>query len=532
MRNGKPLLQCALLLVAVTVMVLGASGSLWAAGEAAKPGIARADLIKINAIAKYQKLEMGKPIFAHDQHTEALAAMGKDCSACHLSAKDGKMSLKFMRLEDKSAKELQSLYHEKCMGCHTAIKKSGTKSGPQDGECKSCHDLAGKYVSTFVRQGYGAASHAAHVASKLVPPPAGEARNCATCHHNVKTPGKEDSCRVCHLEAHGVKPDYPTVGHTFCVDCHNKVVKQAPKAPVNCAGCHSAEAVAKQQSTKDVPRLMRGQPDQTVMFPVTAIGDGKAAMAPVVFDHKVHEGKVAGCRTCHHLRIGTCGSCHTAEGSAAGGYVSLEASMHKEDSARSCVGCHQKQLQKAECAGCHGFVKPERNAAYCAVCHVPGLKPTDDQTKAGVADKLPLAEKVQLAGSVKAERKPAGLPDYDKVPDVVIIGSLKDKYEANEFNHRAHIENYIGSSVDSDKLGQAFHTDKATLCQGCHHMSPPSMTPPKCSSCHGKEQSANAAGRPALKAAYHMQCMGCHDRMKVEPVAKTDCAGCHSERKK
>jgi cytochrome c553 len=58
------------------------------------------------------------------------------------------------------------------------------------------------------------------------------------------------------------------------------------------------------------------------------------------------------------------------------------------------------------------------------------------------------------------------------------------------------------------------------------------MNPPKCASCHGKTADMKLPDRPALKAAYHLQCMGCHERMKVDPVAKTDCTGCHEQLKK
>jgi hypothetical protein len=86
--------------------------------------------------------------------------------------------------------------------------------------------------------------------------------------------------------------------------------------------------------------------------------------------------------------------------------------------------------------------------------------------------------------------------------------------------------------LEGDRLASAFHTDPATLCSGCHHNSPPSMNPPKCGSCHGTTTDPKSPGRITLKAAYHLQCMGCHERMKVEFVVKTDCTGCHEQPKK
>jgi len=80
-----------------------------------------------------------------------------------------------------------------------------------------------------------------------------------------------------------------------------------------------------------------------------------------------------------------------------------------------------------------------------------------------------------------------------------------------------------------NRLAAAFHSDKATLCQGCHHNSPASKTPPKCVSCHPVAVKPTTDGQLALKAAYHQQCMTCHARMNQKPAA-TECADCHKVR--
>jgi hypothetical protein len=277
---------------------------------------------------------------------------------------------------------------------------------------------------------------------------------------------------------------------------------------------------------------MRGQPDVTVMFPVSNKGaTSGAAMNPVPFDHKLHEGKVPGCRSCHHARIDACSTCHTAEGAQAGYNVNLDRAMHTESTKRSCVGCHNERLKSPECAGCHGFVKPARGKDFCAACHADISGLDDKALKAGVAGKLPLREKAQLGEAAGKIKVYAGTPKLDQVPEVVTIGVLKDKYQATEFNHKDHLEAYIRGMLEGDKLASAFHTNPATLCAGCHHNSPPSMNPPKCGSCHGKTIDVTSPGRPTLKAAYHLQCMGCHERMKVDPVAKTECTGCHAQPK-
>jgi len=535
MRNGKTLLHWAGVLVAVAVVMFGAMGISWAAGSGAPELVRAADVVFIDAIAQFRALEYATPAFQHDRHTKALAGLGKDCSTCHLPSKDAKgrnvMSTKFMRLEDKDANSLKLLYHDTCISCHTALGKSakGGKTGPMEGDCKGCHESASRYVSARQPFAYGATMHDKHVRSPLVKAQSGD-RNCAVCHHKA-APGKEDSCRVCHASGHGIRPRYKDVGHTSCIGCHLKLAAQAKTAPVTCAGCHSAEALGAQAVSKNVPRLMRGQPDATVMFPVSNKGTAAAAMNPVPFDHKLHEGKVAGCRSCHHVRIGACGACHTAEGTQAGYNVNLDRAMHAENTKRSCVGCHSERLKAPECAGCHGFVKPPRGKDYCAACHADASG-RNESFNAGVAGKLSLSEKKQLGEAAKKNKVYAGLPNLDQVPEVVMIDGLKDQFEATEFNHKAHLEAYVMGALEGNKLASAFHTDPAMLCAGCHHNSPPSMNPPKCSSCHGKTIDVKAPNRPTLKAAYHLQCMGCHERMKVEPVGKTECTGCHAQSKK
>jgi len=537
MRNRKTLLHWAGVLVAVVVVMFGAVSTAWAAAGGKPETVRAADIIFIDAIAQFRALETTKAVFQHDLHTAALDRQGKDCSTCHLSTKDKKgrqiMSTKFMRLEDKDADSLKLLYHDKCISCHTAVGKDAKagKTGPREGECKGCHEASARYVSDRQPFAYGATMHSKHVLSPLIKAQ-DKNRNCAVCHHKADA-GKEDSCRVCHASGHGVRPWYSEVGHTSCIGCHLKLGDQAKTAPVNCAGCHSANALAAQAASKGVPRLMRGQPDLTVMFPVSNTKDtALAAMKPVVFDHKVHEDKIPGCRTCHHVRIGTCGSCHTAEGAPAAYNVNLDRAMHTENAKRSCVGCHSERIKAPECAGCHGFVKPVRDKDYCAACHadIPGLDAK--AYSAGVAGKLPLIEKQQLGRAAKKIRQYAGDPALDQVPGEITIGGLKNEYDAVTFNHKAHLEDYIMGALAGDKLASAFHTNPATLCVGCHHNSPPSMTPPKCASCHGKAIDLKFPSRPTLKAAYHLQCMGCHERMQVEPVAKTDCTGCHAQPKK
>ncbi|MFH1075325.1 MAG: cytochrome c3 family protein, partial [Pseudomonadota bacterium] len=119
----------------------------------------------------------------------------------------------------------------------------------------------------------------------------------------------------------------------------------------------------------------------------------------------------------------------------------------------------------------------------------------------------------------------------EDIPEKVVIKAIADQYEPAEFPHRKIVLKLI-DNIKDERLSAYFHTDKGTLCQGCHHNSPISPKPPKCVNCHGKAFDANTMFRPGLKAAYHNQCMGCHKAMQLEKPIDTACVECHKERKK
>ncbi len=106
----------------------------------------------------------------------------------------------------------------------------------------------------------------------------------------VYVKGKEDTCRDCHLgkPKDGVK-SLEQAAHQQCVLCHldlaNKGVKD--NGPYLCADCHGAAAralVAKQNQevlaklpNREVPRLLRGQPDAVLITP--KLEDGQPVKA-------------------------------------------------------------------------------------------------------------------------------------------------------------------------------------------------------------------------------------------------------------
>lgn len=545
MRNGRTLLRWAGVLVATAAIGVG---GFWSQGTTKSlpegSGERRADLIEIDSMERFGELQLPKVNFLHDQHTAAVAAMGKDCAACH-DSKDGKMSPKFKRLEDKSATEVQEIYHRNCISCHAEASAKGLKAGPQDGECRSCHNPNPTIVSSWKKVPSSKSTHYVHVSSKSIKPIDGADKNCGACHHVfdkakdklVWGRDKEDACAACHGQKTVDKViSLQLAAHSQCITCHRTVAAtKAESGPITCAGCHSAEAQAKFKVIPDVPRLERGQPNTALILPVPgkdAPQTMKGRMNPVAFNHKSHEATKYLCRSCHHERISSCTDCHTNMGTPEGKFVQLSQAMHQPSSMKSCIGCHNVSTQATNCAGCHGFIKKTDSNAQCGVCHtaVPGFDAK--QVADGALLKLDAAKRSQVSAEMLVARpQPKGTYDLNDIPETVSIGSIAKEYQPSEFPHRKIVKSLI-DGIGENQLAARFHLEKGTLCQGCHHNSPASLTPPKCASCHDKPFDKARGDRPGLKAAYHLQCMGCHNRMKIEKPADTACVDCHKERAK
>ena len=92
-------------------------------------------------------------------------------------------------------------------------------------------------------------------------------------------------------------------------------------------------------------------------------------------------------------------------------------------------------------------------------------------------------------------------------PDVVILNELEDAYLPVPFDHRGHAE----------------MAEMAGGCVTCHHYTPRGRPHPPCKACH--EISADEADidKPALRGAYHQQCLNCHR----EWINERDCDACH-----
>ncbi len=553
MEKGRPLLHWAgflLVFVAISCLCLTAYGE----KEPGKtPETARPDLIRIDTLAAQGKLELPPVTFSHDKHTEALAKEKKGCETCHLT-EDGKLSLAYMRTKATAPGAIKDIYHANCIGCHQADVAQGKASGPLDGFCRDCHN-AKPGQAMRADAGLGKVLHYRHIEAKDIPAGGADKDNCGVCHHDYdkdkkKTfyaKGKETSCRYCHLdkEKNGVE-SLEQAAHQQCVLCHLDLAKKGvkEKVPVLCADCHGAaaqaeiakrnkEAVAKLPNG-EVPRLMRGQPDAVLITYDVKCGEEKPAKspsaAPVPFDHKAHEKYSDSCRACHHAAIDACDKCHTLGGAKDGGFVTFEQAMHLKSGKFSCVGCHTAKQAQPNCSGCHhGIVEtgqPEK--AACKQCHLPS-----DATRQAAG--MTTEAKNALAESLlKGRNMNPGTYAASDIPEKVTIKELADKYMPVELKHREHVLALMKGTKDSP-LANYFHNDPGTMCQGCHHNSPPSKTPPTCASCHPKQVGkagfdAREANRPGLLAAEHGQCMSCHKYMAVKPAA-TACLECHKEKK-
>ena len=504
-------------------------------------------------------------LFDHDAHTRALLEKGRDCTSCHepSTSAAGGINLDYNFKKSGAEKQgrgvpdyadLKDIYHDGCIGCHVDMRSQNIATGPLVAECRSCHAAAS--VASFAKEsqradgGLDPVEHYAHTTFPEVTALVGKGQEvCAACHHpteQLSSPMLDyDSCRSCHgssvKELSG--PNYSSIAHDTCISCHLGTVAsgRAPNAPLLCADCHSSspakggngKAASSVFAQKDgasakLPRLNSGQPNVVLMGELATgqkvepdVHSGvalKGGMDPVAFDHTRHEKAVP-----------SCVSCHTRTGEKAGDNVPISQIVHSPVIASSCVGCHETmKTTSIECAGCHA-VQPVTAQPDCSLCHTPLPARTlerGEQTKNDLA-----------AAMVAARRTERVTLDLSSVPEVVTIGILSNQYEPSEFPHGRIVRSLARGVLDGAPGFFSLHAKDYTLCQSCHHNSPASLTPPSCASCHATGSASGVVGvrtvppeRPELKAAYHQQCMSCHQRMEIRYPADTDCTACHSNR--
>ncbi|MGD8887489.1 MAG: cytochrome c3 family protein [Desulfobacterales bacterium] len=528
MKKGRALLCCAGILMAVVmVSMLVNSPVVFGLASPTKQSLEhRADIIRIDSMNVFGKLERPAVTFFHQKHTEALEKKDKDCSTCHLSEKD-RMSTQYMRLKDTTKQEVMDLYHVNCISCHKETAANKEKSGPV--VCGECHNDQVTVISSWRPIGMDKSLHYRH--SKA------QDNKCEKCHHvyNKVTKklyyakGEEGTCRYCHREkTEDNRISLRLASHTGCIDCHRKTLaKNESAGPITCNGCHDARQQELIEKVKDVPRMQANQPD--FVF-VKAAKKDEEKMNPatrmnlVPFNHKAHETYNDTCRVCHHADLRACVNCHTLEGSKEGNFVKLQQAMHRQNVDQSCMGCHEGKQSDTLCAGCHTSFEKKRqqDQSACLNCHMVPVPQLGDM-------KTPDERKLYAAKTLEYREAITGTYADEEIPETVVIKELMNDYEPVKLPHRKIVKTLV-NRIKDNKLANYFHYDKGTVCQGCHHHSPASKKPPKCVSCHGRPFNAKDPFKPGLMAAYHRQCMECHREMGIKKPVSTDCTACHQKK--
>jgi hypothetical protein len=529
MRKGTVHLKTGGMLLAMVMVFLFAVGAVKMEASVDGPVQSGADLIIIDTIKTMGPLERPPVVFFHSRHTEALTRINRDCSVCHMAEDNGRLSPKFKRLTDTDRQAVTDAYHINCIACHRELSGADQKSGPQT--CGGCHQENPAVVSTWKDMAFDKSLHYRHVKANE--------EKCERCHHEydkqakqlVYVKGKEGSCAYCHKDtpvenSMAIKD----ASHYQCIGCHrDRMTKHQKAGPVGCIECHDADYQLGIEVVKDVPRIKRSQPDVVLVKTGEENqpeSEAPMAMNPVPFDHRTHETNNNSCKVCHHASLESCGSCHTITGKEEGKNIKLAQAMHDVTSQSSCIGCHQEKQKAPQCAGCHSFMgKPDRASDQsCKACHMAPLPTYVNRTDVQKTTKMAL-------NLLKGRDLEAKTFAPNQIPEKVTIGRLSDRFEPAAFPH-GKIVNALIDKTRNSKLAGYFHSEKGTLCQGCHHNSPPAEKPPVCSSCHGNTVESADAFRPGLVGAYHQQCIGCHKAMGIEKPDSRDCNACHVEKNK
>lgn len=121
----------------------------------------------------------------------------------------------------------------------------------------------------------------------------------------------------------------------------------------------------------------------------------------------------------------------------------------------------------------------------------------------------PTVEEPCLADCPRHGGRFYGKHDVGEGPDVVVIDQLAALYRPVVFAHNLHagMANMNGG------------------CTNCHHYSEQSGVIPPCRECHAPDRKDVDLNMPALKGAYHRQCINCH----LDWGGEGSCSFCHEE---
>lgn len=485
------------------------TGAAWA-NEAGSEKPIDASTIILGLPAELGTLQRPAVEFKHGVHTDALEEEEEGCELCHGFDDEERLSPKFKPIDYESGWDsLTNQYHDACMACHKERAGKGLNAGPIT--CGECHERRPAPVVTPLQpMPFTYSLHYRHILQME--------EKCETCHHVYNEyadrleyeKGEEDACRRCHGEVDdGDNLSLRNAAHVHCVACHfERQEQELEGGPVLCEGCHALEKQREIHELPEVARLMRGQKDQVWIGAI----DARSNMVP--FDHEAHEPRAEFCTNCHIQgeKIQACNDCHTLTGTE-----TIEEAYHLETSEDTCVGCHKTETAKEDCAGCHSLLSQMPRDNSCTVCHSGPLA-----QNAIFAANAPFPPKVKLDNLLVHLRDQQATED--DFPETVIIDRLADEYEPVEMPHRSIVVR-LDAVVRDSKLATQFHNRTETLCAGCHHHSPIGERPPSCASCHG-DTPGKTRDLPGLEAAYHRQCIGCHQQMRI---AKQGCTDCHAK---
>jgi hypothetical protein len=496
--------------------------------------------------------------FFHDRHTKALENEKEGCELCHMKGIDNIFDFTYPAKKDDASKEaFTNSFHDECIGCHTTRNEEDKETGPIT--CGECHIIDDNFHSReylpIMPEYYEPLRDTYH-------------KNCTACHqdpakkaedaggldwksfyikknkqvqaevpevhfdyflHDKHEKALEEKCELCHylsedkkkeladLEKEPVCKDWleevpedksfriKEYAHSTCINCHlDKKRKNQDAGPVYCNECH----LAKQRSAEEMADVKRSECEQDEKILIKIEEDMR--MKEVAFNHQSHQKTTISCQECHHDTILACSVCHTPEGSEKGNNITLAEAYHSETSTWACIGCHENEKQKADCAGCHHLLDTGLVESACATCHNGSLEDLDRKNEQPELDTL--------------------FPDDIKKDMEIDI--IKDEYELSKFPHDKIIKK-LAEISDNSTLSGYFHTDNKVLCKGCHHFTPITQKEPvpQCRTCHTVRKEPTGS-IPALLGAYHQQCLGCHKEMGgAEEEMPQDCAGCHEEKK-
>ena len=485
-------------LLATGLVLIGfAPGASAVAAESAPRGIPPATVV-MQFPEELGAMQRPAVEFDHAAHTGALKAEG--CQKCHTVDDKGLTPALTATLNVSERERLIDVFHDTCMSCHEQRATEGLKAGPVT--CGECHQRRAPGESERAAMAFDYSLHARHV--RAFP------EKCDTCHHVYDevekklryVKDKEEACRACHGAVDVEKNlSLANAAHRQCIACHlDRARRQLDGGPVECVGCHDTATVREIKQLEEIPRLVRGQPDQMWVHRP----DGVSQL--VAFDHKAHEPRTTFCTSCHHENLQPCRDCHTVGGTAEGGKVTLEQAYHAAGSRWSCIGCHRVAQETSGCVGCHGGMPAKSGGSACARCHAGPWPAPDMEMPAAVPDTTKLAV----------------LPvSSDDFPETLVIDVMSSSYEGSKMPHRKIVAR-LDQATRESRLASVLHGDVETGCEGCHHNSPDAERPPPCRACHGEVAQATL-DRPGLKVAYHRQCIGCHQRMGIDKQGCTDC---------